>query len=131
MKKLTLVLAAVVVAASTTSSLADWTKIGPGPSYDVAEAQCSLMAMGAQSDYVAMRSPSFVAGAAIGNAIGNAIQMSIVKDKCMTIQGWKFVRTPKGYKTVVDKKTGQVKKVKPTKAFGTAEICLRRPSACE
>ena len=121
MKKITLALAAAAVAASTTASLAEWTKIGPGPSYDIAEAQCSLMAMGSGSGFVAMGSTEFVAGAAIGNAIGNAIQASIVKQKCMTIQGWKFVRAPKGFKTVVDRRTGQVKKVAPTKSYGTAE----------
>ena len=72
MKKLTLALAAVVIAASTTASIAKWTKIGPGPSYD-AEAQSSLKAMGAKTGTFAFGSPSFVVGAAIGCAIRTSI----------------------------------------------------------
>jgi hypothetical protein len=130
MKKLTLALAAVTVVASTTASLAEWTKIGPGPSYDVAEAQCSLMAMGGQSGTIAFGSPGFVAGAAIGSAIGNAIRMSIAKEKCMTINGWKNIRAQKGIRTVVTR-NGKVKKVGPTKTYATGAICQRNPSACE
>jgi len=40
----------------------------------VAEAQCSPIAMGAQTGHIAYGSPSFVAGAAIGNAIGVQIK---------------------------------------------------------
>ena len=85
-------MAAVAVVASTTALRAEWTKIRPGPTYDVAEAQCALMAMGAQRGHLAIGSPAFVAGATIGAAIGGAIRTSIIKQKCMTINGWKNVR---------------------------------------
>jgi hypothetical protein len=130
MTKLILALAAVAVAASTTASRAEWTKIGSGPSYDVAEAQCALMAMGAERGTIAFGSPAFVAGAAIGSAIGNAIRTSIVKEKCMTIYGWKNIRAAKGVRTIVTK-SGKVKKVGPSKTYATGQICQRDPSACE
>lgn len=66
----------------------EYQRIGYGPELQVADAQCNLMAMSAQQGYVAWGSDAYLAGAAIGNAIGNAITMAAVKKNCMVIQGW-------------------------------------------
>jgi hypothetical protein len=134
MNKLILALAAVAVAASTTASRAEWTKIGPGPSYDVAEAQCSLMAMGAERGTFVFGSPAFVAGASIGSAIGNAIRTSIVKEKCLTINGWKNIRTAPKRTVVTKDKDGKkviTRVAGKSKTYATGAICQRNPKACE
>lgn len=123
MKKLTVALAAVVVAVSTTASFAEWTKIGPGPNYEFANARCNLMAMNRGGGEFVMGSEAFVTGYAIGSAIGGIIENAM-------LHGWKDIRTPKGVRTVVTK-SGKVRKVGPTKTYGTGAICQTNPRACE
>lgn len=69
-----------------------WQRIGNGPAFEMAEAECNLYSMGAQQGYIAFGNSSYVAGAAIGNAIGNAIRTHYVFTQCMTLKGWKYVR---------------------------------------
>jgi hypothetical protein len=57
-----------------------------------AEAYCNMVASGAQRGYFAMGSSSYVAGAALGNAIGNMIAISEAKRNCMTMQGYTWVK---------------------------------------
>ena len=52
-----------------------------------------MMSNGVQQGYFAMGSASYVAGAGIGNAIGNAIRIDQFMAQCMTLQGYK--RVPK------------------------------------
>jgi hypothetical protein len=82
---------AVLAATMSASEAGQWTKIGPGPTYDYAEAYCNLAAMGSQPGHFVMGSPGFVAGAAIGAAIGGAIRNAIFKQNCMVLQGWKWM----------------------------------------
>ncbi len=83
--------AVVVLAACQSSANMQWTQIGPGPTLQYAEAQCNIGAMGVERGVIAWGSPSYVAGAQIGNAIGNAIRQAEFKKNCMVMQGWKQV----------------------------------------
>ena len=72
-----------------------WEKIFPGPTYDYADAQCRMLAQTQQTGMYAQGTPGFVAGAQIGNAIGNAIRMEQFYANCMTMNGWKKFPNPK------------------------------------
>jgi len=68
----------------------------PGPGLTVADfepakARCSLMARHGGGDFAAYGSPSFVAGASLGNAIGQAARARQDFDDCMTASGWRRV----------------------------------------
>lgn len=79
----------VMLAGCESTANTHWEKIGYGPTLDYAEAQCRIMAMGTQQGVIAWGSPGYVAGAQIGNAIGNAIREAEFMKNCMTMQGWK------------------------------------------
>lgn len=68
----------------------------PGPTATMpaqqAAGQCKLVAMGAQQGFVAVGSAAYVGGAALGNAIGNAIRTGVAFDSCMEGQG--FIPVP-------------------------------------
>lgn len=131
MKRLvaSLATATFVMATATTASMAEsrWMKIGDGPAYEMANAQCNLMAMGAQQGTFAYGDANFVAGAMIGSAIGNAIRQSYVKQQCMTIQGWKYTKIASTANNPRSVPKGGKVRVRGSKA----EICVRNPSACE
>ncbi|MDX8521230.1 hypothetical protein [Mesorhizobium dulcispinae] len=80
-----------------TSNQADYIQIGYGPSFDVAHAQCEMQKGSADQGYIAIGSPAFVAGAGIGNALGNAIAEDQYMKNCLIINGWK--RAPHGQGT--------------------------------
>jgi hypothetical protein len=71
-----------------------WERIGSGPTLEYADAQCRILATGTQQSMIAWGSPGYVAGAQLGNAIGNAIREAEFMKNCMTMQGWK--RAPNG-----------------------------------
>ncbi|MER8489337.1 hypothetical protein NKI51_10740 [Mesorhizobium australicum] len=77
-----------------TSNQADYMQIGYGPSFDVAHAQCEMQKGSADSGYIAIGSPGFVAGAGIGNALGNLAAEDQYMKNCLIISGWK--RAPHG-----------------------------------
>jgi hypothetical protein len=62
-----------------------------GANFDVAKAQCSLMARHGGSGVVAVGSTAFVAGAVIGSAIGDSIRAQNDFNDCMLAGGWKIV----------------------------------------
>ena len=66
-------------------------RIGPGPELAYAKAQCEISASSVDRGYVAWGSTSYVAGAAIGNALGNAIRESQFMKNCMILNGWQAV----------------------------------------
>ena len=104
MKKLILAALVSIVIPFPALAANEWQKIGQGPSFEIAEARCEIAAMGVGDGYMAIGDPDFVAGAALGNAIGNAIQQHQFKKHCMTLQGWKFVyRTGPTAKTKLGK----------------------------
>jgi hypothetical protein len=80
-----------------TSNQADYMQIGYGPSFEVANAQCELQKRSADQGYLAIGSPAFVAGAGLGNALGNAIAEDQYMKNCLVINGWK--RAPHGQGT--------------------------------
>lgn len=88
-------IAAAVLAfiATVTSADAKWVKVGPGPGLAYAQADCDNQAMGVERGYFAFGSASYVAGAALGNAIGNAIRQDRFKRNCMTMHGWQNIKT--------------------------------------
>lgn len=73
-----------------------YVKIGPGPSLDYAKAYCSNASMGVGYGYWAYGSQSYVLGAALGNAIGNALMQAQYYSNCMTMRGWKKMRVKTG-----------------------------------
>ena len=93
-----LALCGVMVAGCESTANTHWEKIGYGPTLEYADAQCRIMAMGTQQGVIAWGSPGYVAGAQLGNAIGNAIREAEFMKNCMTMQGWK--RMPNAVKSV-------------------------------
>ncbi|MBZ9907763.1 hypothetical protein LB557_17285 [Mesorhizobium sp. BR115XR7A] len=86
--------AIAVLCGCQTGNQADYMQIGYGPSFDVAHAQCELQKGSADQGYIAIGSPGFVAGAGIGNALGNLAAEDQFMKNCLIINGWK--RAPHG-----------------------------------
>jgi hypothetical protein len=66
---------------------------GPGMSaadFGPAKARCSLMARHGGGDFSAYGTPSFVAGAAVGNAIGESVRAQQDFNDCMEASGWRI-----------------------------------------
>ncbi|WP_376704477.1 hypothetical protein RQ479_06275 [Mesorhizobium sp. ISC25] len=87
--------AALAMAGCQTSANSHWEQIGYGPTYEYANAQCSIMSSSTQQGIVAWGTPSYVAGAQLGNALGNAIRQAEFMKNCMVMQGWKQVPNAK------------------------------------
>lgn len=77
-----------------TSNQADYMQIGYGPSFDVAHAQCEMHKGSVDQGYIAIGSQGFVAGAGIGNALGNLAAEDQYMKNCLILSGWK--RAPHG-----------------------------------
>ncbi|WP_292137666.1 hypothetical protein, partial [Mesorhizobium sp.] len=77
-----------------TSNQADYMQIGYGPSFYVAHAQCEMHKGSVDQGYIAIGSPGFVAGAGIGNALGNLAAEDHYMKNCLILSGWK--RAPHG-----------------------------------
>jgi hypothetical protein len=58
------------------------------PPLEQALAYCRIQSQGAQQGYYAAGSGAFVIGAALGNAIGNAIRADRFIDDCIVLMGW-------------------------------------------
>ena len=70
---------------------------GPGMNaadFDATKAQCSLMARHGGSGFAAYGSANFVAGAALGNAVGESIRTQQDFNDCMLASGWKIADRP-------------------------------------
>ncbi|MER9302919.1 hypothetical protein [Mesorhizobium sp. M0496] len=80
-----------------TSNQADYMQIGYGPSFEVAHAQCEMRKGSVDQGYLAIGSPAFVAGAGIGNALGNLAAEDQYMKNCLILSGWK--RAPHGQGT--------------------------------
>jgi hypothetical protein len=66
--------------------------IVPNPmQIEMADARCQMMSSSAQQGMIAFGSTSYVAGAQLGNAIGNAIRVDQFMKQCMTLSGWRRV----------------------------------------
>lgn len=92
----TTMLVAVFAIAQPALAKAQWMRIGAGPDLAYAQAYCDNASMGVGSGVVAWGSTSYVLGAQLGNAIGNAILQDRFYRNCMTMQGWQKVRAPGG-----------------------------------
>jgi len=69
---------------------------GPGMNltdFEPAKAGCSLVARNGGSGLVVYGRPTFVAGAALGHAIGESIRAQANFNDCMSAQGWR-ITTP-------------------------------------
>lgn len=89
-----LIACALFLVGCQTANKADYIQIGYGPSFDVAHAQCELQSGSVDRGYFAFGSPAFVAGAGLGNAIGNAVARDQFMKNCLILKGWK--RDPHG-----------------------------------
>ena len=71
----------------------------PGPdaqgTFDEQSARCRLLARAGERGYIAFGSSGYVAGATIGNAIGNAVRAQADFNDCMTASGWLAVMPPR------------------------------------
>ena len=67
---------------------------GPAATKDfgVASGQCKLGALNSGQGFFAMGNPNFVGGAALGNAVGNAVRANATYNACMEAQGFVAVR---------------------------------------
>jgi hypothetical protein len=74
----------------------DYTQIGYGPSFEVAHAKCDMVKGSVDRGYFAFGSPGFVAGAGLGNALGNLAAEDEFMKNCLILNGWK--RIPPGQK---------------------------------
>jgi hypothetical protein len=73
-----------------------WTH-GPaamGKDFGSTNGQCKLVGMGAERGYAAFGNSYHVAGAALGNAIGNIIRTQAAYDACMEANGFIVVAPP-------------------------------------
>ncbi|AGB71049.1 MULTISPECIES: hypothetical protein [Rhizobium] len=64
------------------------------PNIEMTQAQCQMLSSSTQQGVVAWGSTSYVAGAQLGNAIGNAIRADQFVQQCMTMNGWRRVPVP-------------------------------------
>lgn len=94
--RVTKILMAFFVLVSPAAAKTQYVQIAPGPSLDYARAYCDNASMGVGSNVVAWGSTSYVLGAQLGNAIGNAIMQDRFYNNCMVMQGWKRVRAAGG-----------------------------------
>lgn len=88
----------ILIVAATCMFLAGCAKYDwiPGPNavnrdFGMQNAQCSLMARHGGGGFVAAGSPNFVAGAAVGAAVGNAVRTQQDYNDCMAATGWQPV----------------------------------------
>jgi hypothetical protein len=88
MRKWLVLAASGIALAGCETNSGPYVRIGPGPELAYAEAQCNILAMNTGRGVIAWGSPNYVAGAQIGNAIGNAIRAEEFKKNCMVMEGW-------------------------------------------
>jgi hypothetical protein len=62
--------------------------VAPNMTFDQQQAQCSLMARHGGSGFYAAGNQNFVAGAAVGHAIGEGIRTQQDFNDCMLASGW-------------------------------------------
>ena len=94
MKKL---LALGFVAAALSSCQSNFTYVpivANAPNMEMVEAQCQMLSSSTRTGYIAYGSQAYVTGAAIGNAIGNAVAADQFVQQCMTMNGWRRVPLP-------------------------------------
>lgn len=83
-------LAACVVILPLASCVSTYEPIVAAPvPLEMAQARCEMLSTSTQQGYFAYGSQSYVAGAALGNAIGNAVRQDQFIRQCMTLSGWR------------------------------------------
>lgn len=116
------VMGASLVALSGCQSF-QYEKMGPGPPLEYADAQCQIGAMSVEQGMIAYGTPSYVAGAQLGNAIGNSIRQAQFMKNCMTMQGWRQVPVKTSQKAAAySPKVAAAASVAPTKFPGAPKV---------
>lgn len=122
------IIAAALCAAGLSSCATNYTYvpiIPNPPNMEMAQAQCQMMSSGTQQGVFAYGSTSYVAGAQLGNAIGNAIRADQFVQQCMTMSGWRRVPLPPQHAPVTQPKyTPAGKPYKGAGAFPVAPAKL-------
>jgi len=87
LKKVTM---AVVLAVSLSGCVYHQWAYGPGTTkpFGQASGECKLAGLGSQQGFLAFGNSSYVAGAALGNALGNAVRANATYNACMEAQGF-------------------------------------------
>ena len=91
MKKIGFVVASCAALAGCQTNYTYEPIVSNPPNLEMTHARCEMMSAGTQQGYIAIGSQSYVAGAALGNAIGNAVAADNFIRQCMTINGWRRV----------------------------------------
>lgn len=109
----------------------EYQKIAPGPTLEYADAQCQIGAMSVEQGIIAYGTPSYVAGAQLGNAIGNSIRQAQFMKNCMTMQGWRQVPVKTSQKSAAaySPKIASAASVAPGKFPGLPPAPTRMPMA--
>ncbi len=81
---------------SSSQTKMEWRQIGPGPTFEVAKAQCEIASAGTQQGLYAQGTPGYVLGAQLGNAIANDARKEAFIKQCLVINGWQQVAVPVG-----------------------------------
>jgi hypothetical protein len=91
------VFVAASIAAALSSCATNYTYqpiIPNPPNMEMTQARCQMLSSSTQQGVIAFGSSSYVAGAQLGNAIGNAIRADQFVQQCMTMNGWRRVALP-------------------------------------
>ena len=83
-----IVLLAIVVSGCANRNWQPGPNVNPSLTFEQQEARCSIIARHGGIGFAAAGDPNFVAGAAIGNGIGNRIRASQDFDDCMLASGY-------------------------------------------
>lgn len=71
--------------------------------FEPARADCSMAARSSATGFAAYGSQGYVAGAALGNAVGNSIRAQATFNDCMSAKGWR-IATPDTLASIKNKK---------------------------
>lgn len=93
-----LLLALPVILLVSAEARAEYVRAKPNGAAE-AEAYCNMVSRGARQGFFAFGSQEFVAGAAIGNGLGNLIRQSMVKKDCMRMMGYEWKKPQKAKKS--------------------------------
>jgi hypothetical protein len=88
MRYTTLVALAVILTGCATKAWVPGPNASPALTLEQQKAQCSMMARHGGTGFAAAGEPAFVAGAAVGHGVGNAVRAGADFNDCMLAAGY-------------------------------------------